>query len=77
MSIAGTMDARIGMAIAEKMDADERSINTISFSHSTPSQKVSSSLSKDQSSRESTADDNNVSPLEEAGPDEQPDLHYT
>jgi SNF2 family DNA or RNA helicase len=37
MSVAGTLDARIGMAIASKMETDERSINSISFKHKAPS----------------------------------------
>jgi hypothetical protein len=40
MSVAGTLDARIGMAIADKMETDERSVNTITFRHNAPSQKV-------------------------------------
>jgi hypothetical protein len=40
MSIAGTLDARIGGAIASKMETDERSINSITFKHL--HQKVSS-----------------------------------
>jgi SWI/SNF-related matrix-associated actin-dependent regulator 1 of chromatin subfamily A len=39
MSVAGTLDARIGMAIAAKMETDEKSINSISFQHKAPSQK--------------------------------------
>lgn len=40
MSIAGTLDARIGGAIASKMETDERSINTIAFKHKSTSQKA-------------------------------------
>ncbi len=48
MSVAGTLDARIGMAIADKMETDERSINSISFRHNPPSQRVR--MNVDQSS---------------------------
>lgn len=41
MSMAGTLDARIGMAIAAKMETDEKSINTISFLHSKDTSKAS------------------------------------
>ncbi|MFX4300211.1 SNF2-related protein [Pseudosulfitobacter pseudonitzschiae] len=40
LSIAGTLDARIGGAIASKMETDERSINSITFKHKNTSQKA-------------------------------------
>ena len=52
MSMAGTLDARIGMTISEKMETDERSINTIRFQHSTPSQMARSRLDGDKGARE-------------------------
>ena len=36
MSIAGTLDARIGNTIAAKMESNERTINTIKFKHAQP-----------------------------------------
>lgn len=36
MSVAGTLDAKIGMAIASKMEVDERSINTIGLRYTAP-----------------------------------------
>lgn len=36
LSVAGTLDARIGNALVEKMESDERAINTIGFRHQTP-----------------------------------------
>ena len=36
LSVAGTLDARIGNALVEKMESDEKAINTISFKHVTP-----------------------------------------
>lgn len=38
MSVAGTLDAKIGLAIASKMETDEMSINSIGFRHKAPSQ---------------------------------------
>lgn len=37
MSVAGTLDARIGNALVDKMESDEKAINTIRFKHMTPS----------------------------------------
>jgi hypothetical protein len=34
LSIAGTLDARVGTTLAEKMESDEKTINTIKFEHS-------------------------------------------
>jgi hypothetical protein len=48
MSVAGTLDARIGMAIADKMETDERSVNSITFRQNAPRQKAS--MEVDQSS---------------------------
>jgi len=50
MSVAGTLDARIGMAIAAKMETDERSINSISFQHKAPSQMVRENVNDGSSS---------------------------
>jgi hypothetical protein len=36
LSVAGTLDARIGNALVEKMESDEKAINTISFKHHAP-----------------------------------------
>ena len=36
LSVAGTLDARIGNALVEKMESDERAINTIRFRHQIP-----------------------------------------
>lgn len=36
LSVAGTLDARIGNALVEKMESDEKAINTIRFKHQTP-----------------------------------------
>jgi SNF2 family DNA or RNA helicase len=33
LSVAGTLDARIGTALVEKMESDEKAINTIQFKH--------------------------------------------
>jgi len=51
MSVAGTLDARIGMAIADKMETDERSVNSITFRHNAPSQKVSMEIDESAGSR--------------------------
>lgn len=36
LSVAGTLDARIGTALVEKMQSDEKAINTIRFQHGKP-----------------------------------------
>jgi SNF2 family DNA or RNA helicase len=36
LSVAGTLDARIGNALVEKMESDEKAINTIRFKHQAP-----------------------------------------
>lgn len=36
MSVAGTLDARIGNALVQKMESDEKAVNTIRFHHQTP-----------------------------------------
>lgn len=36
LSVAGTLDARIGNALVAKMESDEKAINTISFKHHAP-----------------------------------------
>lgn len=40
LSVAGTLDARIGNALVEKMESDEKAINTIRFKHGTPGAQV-------------------------------------
>lgn len=40
LSVAGTLDARIGNALVEKMESDEKAINTIRFKHGTPVPQV-------------------------------------
>jgi len=40
LSVAGTLDARIGNALVEKMESDEKAINTIRFKHGTPAKKA-------------------------------------
>jgi hypothetical protein len=39
MSVAGTLDARIGNALVQKMESDEKAVNTIRFYHQTPKPK--------------------------------------
>jgi hypothetical protein len=40
LSVAGTLDARIGNALVEKMESDEKAINTIRFKYGNPVQKT-------------------------------------
>lgn len=40
LSVAGTLDARIGNALVDKMESDEKAINTIRFRHQTPQAKT-------------------------------------
>jgi len=36
MSVAGTLDARIGNALVQKMESDEKAVNTVRFQYQTP-----------------------------------------
>lgn len=53
LSVAGTLDARIGNALVDKMESDEKAINTIRFRHQTPNRvsperKTGTTPEKDQ-----------------------------
>lgn len=78
LSIAGTLDARIGGAIASKMETDERSINSIRFKHKNTSQKAYSDANQNTystSDSESSAALNASNKKQEgAGRHESPEL---
>jgi len=44
MSVAGTLDARIGNALVQKMESDEKAVNTIRFQHQTPGTPLKAGL---------------------------------
>ena len=46
LSMAGTLDARIGNALVSKMESDERAINTISFKHQKPIDRQAKAVSR-------------------------------
>lgn len=62
LSVAGTLDARIGTALVEKMESDEKAINTIRFKHQDVKSEAASS---------EPVDDHNV---DEQRSSEQPEL---
>ena len=51
MSIAGTLDARIGNTIASKMESNERTINTVDFRHDLPGGQAGTQSGKQQNMR--------------------------
>lgn len=57
MSVAGTLDARVGAALVEKMESDEKSMNTISFKHAKKPEKDAGHEPQNDETETSTADD--------------------
>ena len=51
MSIAGTLDARIGNTIASKMESNERTINTVDLGHDLPGGQATGQSKKQKSMR--------------------------
>jgi SNF2 family DNA or RNA helicase len=57
MSVAGTLDARVGTALVEKMESDEKSMNTISFKNAKKPEDPRAEIPEETEAATNTSDD--------------------